>query len=591
MHDMIIRGGLIYDGTGAPPFRADIAIAQGCIAEIGDMSGSAAHIIDAQGAIVTPGFIDIHTHFDGQFMWDDILEPSFSHGVTTALAGNCGVGFAPVRDSHRRELIELMEGVEDIPGVVLNEGLDWQWESFGDYLDRLSTRHYTMDIAANITHAPLRVYVMGDRAIRHEDATAQDIEQMAQLVREAMADGALGLSMSRFVEHYSSSGFIAPGTFASRDEMMALAKAMGESGHGTLQIITRGGIGKLMSEGLSQEERRGEHQLLEDLATISGRPLTYGVVQFPSDPSDAPMMARLSAQARRDGLNIRPQAIPRGIGTINVLDGFHAFAMKPSYMAIAHLPVAERARAMRDPDRRRAILSEPSREEGHSSNPLVLAVLRGLEANVAKAFIPTSPLDCEPDPQRRVAVLAQAAGQSPAEYLYDYYAQGDGSSFTYDIELNYTFGDLDVVRDLMFEHGVLPGQGDAGAHVKMIADASYPTAMLAFWARDRRRGEKLPLEFVVHSITGAAAELYGLNDRGVIAEGKRADINVIDFDALALKPVQMVSDLPSGGMRMVQGASGYRTTMVAGVVTRRQDCDTGARPGRLIRQYGAAAAG
>jgi N-acyl-D-amino-acid deacylase len=583
MFDAIIRGGLVYDGNGGDPQFADIAVAEGRIAQIGKITSPGKRNIDATGAIVTPGFIDIHTHYDGQFLWDDRLEPSFSHGVTTAIAGNCGVGFAPVQSRYRSELIELMEGIEDIPGVVLNEGLDWDWESFGDYLNRLSARKYSMDVAVSITHAPLRVYVMGERALRHESASNDDIEAMCRIVREAMSEGAIGLSMSRFVEHFSSKGATAPGTFAPREELLALSKAMGTAQHGVVQIITKGGIGAYLSPGLTREQRHGEHELLEEVSRVSGRPVTYGLAHFPSDPQDAPTMARLSADARRRGLNIRPQCIPRGIGSINTLDGFHAFLMKPSYKEIAHLPLTERVKAMREPARRKAILEEASDERDYSDNPLVLASLRGLEAGIGDAFIQESALDCEPGPERRVSVLAAAAGKKPGEYLYDHYAADDGSNCSYGIVMNYVDGDLETMRDVMYNYGVLPGQGDGGAHVRFIADASYPTFMLGFWGRDRTRGKTMPLEFIINSLTGSPAEFYGLNDRGSISVGMRADLNVIDLDRLTLKPVRMVADLPSGGMRMVQGSSGYVATMVAGVLTRFEDAETGERPGRLLR--------
>ena len=344
MHDLLIRGGTVIDGTGRAGFAADVAIRDGVIVEVGRVSGAAREVIDASGAIVTPGFIDVHTHYDGQFLWDDRLDPSFSHGVTTAIAGNCGVGFAPALPEHRHALVELMEGVEEIPGVVLDEGLDWNWKSFPDYLDRLAARHYTMDIASHITHAPLRVFVMGERALRHEAATADDVAAMSQLVREAMDAGAVGFSAARLLEHLSSKGDNVPGTFAQDDELLSIARAMGESGHGTFQIIPMGGVGASMYDEAGHDARLAEHERLVAIARASGRPLTYSLVQFNSDPADWEMMIAESERANAMGLAITPQVGARGVGAMTMLEGFHVFMLRPSYQAVAHLPLADRMR-------------------------------------------------------------------------------------------------------------------------------------------------------------------------------------------------------------------------------------------------------
>jgi N-acyl-D-amino-acid deacylase len=583
MYDTVIRGGAIIDGTGTAKRSADIAIQDGVIAEIGKVTGPARETIDADGALVTPGFIDVHTHYDGQFLWDDRIDPSFSHGVTTAIGGNCAVGFAPVRPEHRKQLIELMEGVEDIPGIVLDEGMDWLWKSFPDYLDRLAARQYSMDVASHITHAPLRVFVMGERALNHEAATPQDIAEMARLVREAMDAGAIGFSGARFLEHMSSSGAHVPGTFATDDELLGLAKAMGESGKGTFQLIPKGAIGAAMMGEAGRDSRLAEHARIVEIARTSGRPVTYVVTQFGSDPDDWRLMVEASDAATAEGLSIHPQTAARGVGMLTMLEGYHIFMLRPSYRAIAHLPVAERARAMRDPERRRAILSEADDPGKEANDPILIPMIKRLQTNIGKTFPMSLPLDYEPGPERRTAALAQAAGKTPEELVYDHYAAGDGTNVNATLSMNYLEGNLDNVRSLLANPNVISGLGDGGAHLKMICDASLPTFQLAFWGRDRSRGERLPLETIVRKLARDGAALYGLGDRGTLEVGKRADVNVIDFDGLALDMPHMVNDLPSGGSRLLQGSRGYLATLVKGVTTRRHDADTGARPGRLVR--------
>lgn len=584
MHDKVIRGGTIVDGTGAPRFTGDIAITDGRIVEVGKVSGATRQVIDANGALVTPGFIDPHTHYDGQFLWDNTLEPSFSHGVTTAIGGNCGVGFAPVRPEHRKALIELMEGVEEIPGIVLEEGLDWQWRSFPDYLDRLASRHYSMDIAAHISHAPLRVYVMGDRALRHEAATSQDVAEMAGLVREAMAAGAIGVSGARVMEHHSSKGSFVPGTFADDDELLGLARAMGSAGHGTFQIIPLGANGNTLdTPNVTPATRRAEHERIARIAAVSGRPVTYLLLQFRSDPEDWRSMIAASEQARAEGLDIVPQVASRGIGALTTLDGYHIFLLRPSYQAVAHLPLGQRAEALRNAERRRAILFEQNDPALVARDPKLAEFLALLSGSIANVFPMTGPVDYEPPADRRLGALAAKAGVPLDAYLYDHYVAGNGTNFCVSFVHNFASGNLDATH-AMLGHGIVAaGLGDGGAHVRMICDASWPTMQLAFWARDRSRGPTLPLEMVVNKMSKRNADLYGLTDRGVIAPGLRADLNVIDHDQLQLHRPYMAHDLPSGGSRVLQGASGYLATLVAGEITRRNDIDTGARPGRLVR--------
>jgi N-acyl-D-aspartate/D-glutamate deacylase len=582
MFDTIIRGGLVVDGRGEAPCTADIAILDGRIAEVGRITAPARETINADGAVVTPGFIDIHSHYDGQFLWDDRIEPSFSHGVTTVVGGNCGVGFAPVAE-HRRELMELMEGVEDIPGIVLDEGLDWSWRTYPEYLDKLAGRRYAMDIASQITHAPVRVYVMGERALRHERATAQDIAAMCDLVRQAMAAGAVGFSNGRITTHLSSRGAQVPGTFAEDDELLALARALGESGRGVFQLIPRGANGAVVVEALGREGRLEEHRRIEAIARASGRPVTYTLMEFAADPEDLRMMVAESRRAADSGLQIRPQILARGLGSIQSLDNYHVFLRKPSYRAIAHLARKDRAEAMRDPVRRDAILAEDDVDGEYADNPGVLKMMNRQKWNLPNSYVLASALDYEPGPDRLVSSLAQAAGKTAEEFIYDHYAQGDGEAFNITFALNYAHGALDHVHDLLRSPLVVNGLADGGAHMRVICDASMPTFLIGFWTRERTRGARLPLELVVRKLTAEPADLYGFSDRGVLAVGKRADINVLDYERLSLASPGVVYDLPSGAGRLQQGAVGYLATLVAGVATRRNDQDTGARPGRLVR--------
>ena len=582
MFDTLIRGGRIVDGTGRPARSADIGIEDGHIAAIGSLRETARETIDADGALVTPGFIDVHTHYDGQVLWDDRLDPSFSHGVTTAIGGNCGVGFAPVAE-HRRELIELMEGVEDIPGIVLDEGLDWNWRSFPDYLDRIEKRSYSMDVASHITHAPLRVFVMGERALRHETATADDIAQMADLVREAMAAGAMGFSNGRLIEHMSSRGAHVPGTYAEDNELLALARAMGEGGHGVFQLIPKGSIGGIMEAHIGRDARIAEHRRIEAIARAAGRPLTYSVTQFSDDPDDGRALVAESDMAAALGLEIRPQVSARGVSAIYSLATYNVFLRRPSYRAIMPLPRAERAKAMRDPARRRAILNDSNVDGEYTQDPFILAVLNRLDRTLGNSFILSDPLDFEPGDDRKVGVLAAAAGKTPEEFIYDHYTQGDGSQFSVALSLNYAQGSLDHIHDFLSNPNVVSGLADGGAHMRMICDGSMPTFQLAFWTRERRRGPRLAVETIVRKMTAEPAALYGLKDRGLIEVGRRADVNVIDYDRLTVKNPCFVNDLPSGAGRLLQESEGYLATFVAGTMTRRNAGDTGARPGRLVR--------
>ena len=586
MYDLIIRGGTVIDGSDTPAQNSDIAVAEGRIAEIGDLSGVSAHrMIDAEGAIVTPGFIDLHSHYDGQFLWDDQLDPGFSHGVTTTIAGNCGVGFAPVHEEHRSELVDFMTGVEDIPGIVLDEGLDWKWRSFPDYLDRIADKQYAMDVATHIPHAPIRLYVMGERALEHEEATSDDIEAMALLVKEGMSAGAMGFSTGRIIEHRSSSGNHVPGTFASDEEVIALGMAMGAGGRGVFQVAPRGEIGSIFHDDGSEgrKARLEEHRLLERVARASGRPVSYGVLEVPTDPEDANIMIAQSDRARAEGMQIYPQVSPRGAGLLYMLDGHHTFLLRPSYREVAHLPLPERLAALRQPERRAAILSEQDVEAGFDDASMHMTFFQYIKAQTPNSFILSSPLDFEPGPEQRLDALAAQAGKTCEEFLFDHYTKGDGGNFNVNLVMNYVHGNLDSTREFLMNPNVVSGLADGGAHLKSICDAAMPTFQLAYWCRDRVRGDRIPLEYMVHKLSGHAADHYGLNDRGRLAVGKRADINVIDYERLSLILPRMAHDLPSKGARILQASQGYLATIVAGVLTRLGDEDTGMRPGRLLR--------
>jgi N-acyl-D-amino-acid deacylase len=586
MYDLVVRGGKIVDGRGGPAYSGDIGIKEGCIAAIGKIGKNAARqTIEAGGAIVTPGFIDVHTHYDGQFLWDDRIDPSFSHGVTTTISGNCGVGFAPARVENRRELVDFMTGVEDIPGIVLDEGLDWNWTSFPDYLNRVAERRFTMDVSAHIPHGPVRIHVMGDRALRHEAATPEDIDAMSALVREAMAAGAAGFSTGRLVEHRSANGNNVPGTFALEDEVLALARAMGAGGRGVFQVAPRGLLGSLIQDsgGSRRKERLAEHRLLEEVARVSGRPVTYGLAQIATDIEDAPIMIAQSDRAIAHGVPVYPQVSARGAGLLFMLDGYHIFWMKPSYRAIAHLPLPSRLEAMRDPSRRAAILDEPFDPGAYAKDKMLMSLLQYMVGQSDHSYILASPNDFEPTPNQRLSELAATAGKTTQEYLYDHYTSGDGSKFNVNLMANYAFGNLDSTRSFLMNPNVVSGLGDGGAHLKMICDGAIPTFEIAYWTRDRSLGEKIPLEFMVTKMTSGPARLYGLNDRGSVQVGKRADINVIDYERLTLGKPHMVHDLPGGSGRIAQASEGYVATLVAGAATRINDGDTGARPGRLIR--------
>jgi len=574
MFDVVIRGGTIVDGTGAAGFAGDVAIDGDTIVEVGTVDGPGRREIDADGAVVTPGFLDLHTHYDGQVTWDDALEPSATNGITTIVLGNCGVGFAPVRPTDHESLVDMMEGVEDIPGSALSVGMPWgEWESFADYLDVIDARRYSTNVACHVAHGPVRYYVMGERAYEDHNASEDDVAEMARVVREAFDAGAAGFSTNRFRAHMSRSGKIVPGTFAPAEELTAIARAVGEAGHGLLQGIADGTIVP------GEADAMPELDLLAELSLVSGRPLTFST--FQAAPQDDVFRRVLDGAAAWNarGARLRPQIIPRAVTFMTNLDTYHPFMLRPTYKALADLPVAERAARMRRPEVRDAILGEPDEFSGG----LGAMVGIGLGTMAGRLFSLAFPVDYEPDPSQSVEALATQLGVAPLHFLYDRMTAGDGGEFFALLGNNFRDGTLEPCREMLLDPNSVSGLSDAGAHVMMISDCSTSTFHLTHWVRDRTRGDRVPLELAVHKLTGAPADMYGFADRGVLAAGKKADVNVLDFDNLTIAAPSIRADLPTGARRILQPSTGYLATIANGEVVRRADEDTGARPGYLLR--------
>ena len=562
MHDLVIRGGTLVDGTGGAPVPGDLAVAAGRIAAVGQVAERGRREIDARGLLVTPGWIDIHTHYDGQALWDPFLTPSSWHGVTTVVMGNCGVGFAPVRRGREGLLIGLMQGVEDIPREVLETGLDFGWQSFPEYLDALAATPRAIDVGAQVPHGALRAFVMGERGADHEaQPTAAEIEEMARLVAEALGAGALGFSTSRTHKHKAADGRPTPGRSAGEAEMLGIARGMRAAGGGVLECN---------ADFFAPEE----FALLRRMVEVSGRPLSVLLLQVDSDPD---LWRRTLADihaAQRAGLPVLGQVGSRAIGVMMGLDAsVHPFRGHPAYAEIAGLPLAERVRHLAEPTLRRRLVEERPRDEG----------TQWMDRVLARTFELGSPPDYEPDPATSIAARARTKGVSPYALAVDLLLADGGRALLYHPFENYSGGSLDVVRELLLDEHTVVGLGDAGAHVATICDASSPTSLLTHWARDRARGAKLPLELLVRFQTSDAARAMALTDRGTLAPGLRADVNVLDFAALALDAPELVHDLPAGGKRLVQRARGYRHTFLAGVEVARDDKPTGALPGGVVR--------
>ena len=577
--DILIRNAWLVDGTGEAPHAADIAIRGAkveAVAPAGAIEpGNAAEVIEAEGLIATPGFIDPHTHYDGQATWDDRLAPSCEHGVTTVVMGNCGVGFAPVRPHQKQVLIDLMEGVEDIPGAALHDGIRWAWESFPEYLDALERMPRAVDVAAQLPHGALRTYVLAEGGDVNRVATDEEVSRMARLAEEAMDAGALAFSSNRIAMHTSTSGESVPGTFAEAREVGAILQGTRRGGRDVFQVVPEG----LMGE--NPDGFRREIDFYRALSLETGCRVLYTISQNNVQPELWREVLERTAAANAEGARLVPMTSNRPGGMLLSWESFHPFLDRPSYVEVAELPFAERALALRDPARRARILSEPI------ASPMFQSAYRIILDGLGAGFGPDVADPYEPDPAHSLARCIEAAGVDPQEYLYDALCDAaerkDGPGFLSLYMGNYADGDLEAVREMMAHPGLLVGGADGGAHVTVICDASYTTYMLQHWVRDRRRGVKLPIEEAVRMLTQAPAELHGLSDRGVVAAGKRADLNVIDLDALALGKPRVAYDLPTGAPRLLESAAGYRATLVAGQVTSRDGVDTGARPGGLVR--------
>ncbi|HNP11794.1 MAG TPA: amidohydrolase family protein [Mycobacterium sp.] len=583
MYDLTITGGSVVDGTGDKPFRADIGIKDGRIVEVrrrdGDdsgLQGEAAETIDATGRIVTPGFVDIHTHYDGQVSWDGLLEPSSMHGVTTVVSGNCGVGFAPVQPGREQWLIELMEGVEDIPGTALTEGITWGWESFPEYLDAVEKQKLAVDFGTQVAHGAVRGYAMGDRGARNEAATADDIAAMARIVQEAIEAGALGFSTSRTEAHRAIDGEPVPGTYAAEDELFALGRAMAAGGQAVFEVAPAGTAGESLDGPLK------ELDWMVRLAAEIDRPLSFAMVQTQSAPDLWRKQLDIAGRALDDGIRVHPQFAARPFGMLFGFAGYHAFTHRPTFRKLkAELDDRELGRRLADPGVRAAILAEADLPP--QPVPLFDSLFAFIQYSADRIYAIGDPPDYEPTPDQTVGAIARSRGEDPLATMYDLMLESDGTAMLMLPFFNYVEGNHDAIHEMMTHPAAVSGLSDGGAHCGLICDASYPTFLLTHWARDRKRGPRFPLEYVVRKQTLDTASLFGLNDRGVLAVGKKADVNVIDLDALTLEVPRMAYDLPAGGRRLIQGASGYDATVVSGVITRRHGLDTGARPGTLLR--------
>jgi N-acyl-D-aspartate/D-glutamate deacylase len=577
--DLKITGGKIYDGNGGDARVEDVGIRDGRVVEIGDC-GSAKRTLNADGAIVTPGFIDLHTHYDGQISWDQKLRPSVNFGVTTAILGNCGVGFAPVREHDRDDLIKLMEGVEDIPGTALHEGITWGWESFPEYLDRIDSIPHTIDFAVMAVHDPIRMYVMGERAGYNEQANADDIEAMKAVVAEAMDAGAAGFSTGRTDVHRTADGNWTPSSEATREELVGLASALKGRKAGVLQAVNDFNLER---DGDQFDE---EFSILEAFARASGRPCSISLMQRDFAPDQWRRILKETERLNKDGVDFRVQVAPRAIGVFNGLQcTFHPILARPSYLAIKDKPLEERVQIMRDPDFKKRCISETPVKlsgEGSSVPPIVDRIIDEINTIAFKLYRLGENPDYEQTAEQSLGAEARREGVSIMDKLYDVCLELDGKQLIYFPIYNYTEFSYDNVHTMLTHPNALLGLSDGGAHVGTICDASFPAYLLSHWTRDRAK-DRISLSRAVQMLSADAADYLGLTDRGRIQIGQRADINIIDYEGLALKAPRMIQDLPAGGQRLLQSAKGFRSTLVAGREVIRNDEVTEERPGRLVR--------
>jgi len=563
MHDLVIRNGSVVDGSGGSARSADVAIDGERITAVGRVEEQGRREIDAGGRLVTPGFVDIHTHYDGQVTWDPEVTPSSWHGVTTIVMGNCGVGFAPAHRAKREWLIQLMEGVEDIPGTALDEGMTWNWETFPEYLDELERMPRVLDVSALVPHGAVRAYVMGERGGANAEATADEIELMAKLVQEAVEAGAAGFSTTRTILHRAKDGELAEGTLASADELIAIGRGLGRAGAGVFELAS------------DMFDADAEFAWMAAVARESGRPVTFNCLQDDIRPEHWRRLIELADQASAEGARIVPQVAGRPACILLGWDTTaNPFLFHQTWQAIAGLPREERLARLRTPEVRDAMLAERPQLEG---------IAAFLTSSYHKLFPLGDPPEYEPPPSESLKAVAAREGTTPEAVAYDHLMSEDGRGLLYLPLLGYSHGDFDALHEMLVHPSTVLGLGDGGAHCGILCDASLPSYMLTHWVRDRSRGDRLGLEQAVHLQTRRTAALYGFDDRGLLAPGYLADVNVIDFDALAIEAPEIVYDLPAGGRRLIQRSRGYAATVKRGEVVRENDESTGARPGRLLR--------
>lgn len=569
MHDIVIRGGTIIDGTGVEGYIGDVAIDGETLAQIGGTAGPAKREIDAAGLIVTPGWVDVHTHYDGQATWDPMLAPSSWHGVTTVLFGNCGVGFAPCKPQDHEALIDLMEGVEDIPGIVLSEGLKWDWESFPEFMDALERQPRAIDVGAQMPHHPLRVYVMGQRAIDFEDATPDDIAEMQRLTEEALKAGAFGFTTSRTESHRTTKGERVPGRYAAADELIGIGKAFSSVEHGAYGMLN------------DFEDEAAEFAWMKQVGQETGRPLWFLLTDRYSDPDRWKRLMGNVHEVRDAGASVTAQIAGRAVGIILGLStSLTPFSGRPTFASLEGMPQTERIAKLKDPDVRAQILEEANSDELLNKLP---PLQRAIASRWDRMYVLNDPPEYEPKPEAAVEEAARLTNKTPQEFVYDFMTEGDGGGMLLFPVTNFVTGDLEPVYEMMQDEATIIGLGDGGAHCGQICDASMPTFMLTHWTRDRTRGGKFPVEWAVRRLTSETADFFGFKDRGRLKEGLKADVNIIDYDALQIRRPEVIFDLPAGGRRLVQRAEGYITTIVSGTPVFENGEATGALPGKLVR--------